>query len=163
MEPQLSSPQKVWGGWRGLTYIVVGPDLFELTGIFSSSEFYTNFSLGIMDVVLNIPCSLQMSAFSYLNTHFCSILPTTALLTLHTASLLCWVCCKAQYKSKLFLNRNKTQPCLEMLLPRYLVPLFGSDTPCCHTCTPCSTSLTFTGAPWCGHSCTSEFGVSFLL
>lgn len=90
-----------------------------------------------------------MSAFSYLNTHFRSLVPAAALLTLHTASLLSLF--KAQYKSKLFLNRNKTQPCLEMLLPRYLVPPFGSDTPCCHTYTPCSTSLTFMEARWCGH------------
>lgn len=81
MEPQLPSPHKVRGGWRGLTYIVVGPDLFELTGILLISGFYTNISLGLMDVVLNISCSLQMSAFSYLNTHFHSIVPVTALLT----------------------------------------------------------------------------------
>lgn len=49
-----------------------------------------------MDVVLNISCSLQMSAFSYLNTHCCSIMPATPLLTLHTASLLSLFQCSVQ-------------------------------------------------------------------
>lgn len=66
----------------------MGPDLYELTGILQVEKFYTNISLMIMDVVLNTSSSLQISSFSYLNIDFRSIMSVTALLRLHTGSLL---------------------------------------------------------------------------
>lgn len=88
MKHQLPSCHKVGGGCRWLTYTAVGSGLSELTGIFQVEKFYTNISLLIMDIVLNRPSSLQISAFSYLNIRFCSIMSATALLRLHAGFLL---------------------------------------------------------------------------
>lgn len=88
MKPQLPSRHEVRGSGRWLTHTAVRPDASELTAIFHVEKFYTNFSLVIMDVFLNTSSSSQISVFSYLNIHFCSIMSATALLRLHTGSLL---------------------------------------------------------------------------
>lgn len=153
MKPQLPSHDEVRGGCRWLTYTTVENHLPEITKISQVEKFYTNISLVIMDIVLNTSSSLQINAFSYLNIHFCIIVPATGLLRLHVVSLL-----HLQSLLKLlstnkdfFLNRNKIQPCSEQSLPRFLVLHFGSDTHCCHTYTPCSMNLMFTETLWRGH------------
>lgn len=88
MKPQLPSHHKVRGGCRWLIYTMVEHHFPEITGIFQVEKFPTNIGLVITDVVLNTSSSLQINAFSYLNIHFCSIMPATHLLRLCTVSLL---------------------------------------------------------------------------
>ena len=153
VKAQLPSHHKARGGGRGVTCTVLGPGLSELIGIFQVGKIYANTNLVITGVVLNTSFSLQIGAFSYVNTHFCSIMSVTAFLRLHMGSLfnLQSLVIMLSTNQKLFLNRNKTQQCSEKSLPRYLAPPFGSDTHCCHTYTPCSLSLMFMEARWCGH------------
>lgn len=78
-------------------------------------------------------------------------MPATAFLRLHTVFSVEFVFIVIMLSAKLLLNRSKTQHFLEKNLPRYLELHSGSDTPFCHTSTPCSTSLMFMATQWYDH------------